>query len=344
MFDILETVETWLEQQRPIALATVTKTWGSAPRREGSKMAVTTDLAMIGSVSGGCVEGAVIEEAMAGLTDGQPRLLKFGVADDTAWEVGLTCGGKIHVYVEPLDSAWWHTLLESIKADSLATTITILEGDNAGQKVLFDAIGSTRYATDGLSDGQIQALHDVATSTHRSQQMTWNDIEIMVDVFSPRPHLILIGGVHVAIPLQAIAREMGFRVSIIDPRKAFATEARFPDIDTILHTYPDKALSQLGLDRNTYLAVLTHDPKIDDKALITALPTNVPYIGVLSSGRTHQKRTKRLKEAGISDDLIARLHTPIGIDIGARTPEEIALSIMAEIIAVRNGVRDGVPV
>ncbi|MCI0714632.1 MAG: XdhC family protein [Chloroflexi bacterium] len=337
MFDIIETVDFWLSQNRPVAMATVTKTWGSAPRREGSKMVVSSDLAMAGSVSGGCVEGAVIEEALAGLQDKQPRLLKFGVADDTAWSVGLTCGGKIHVFVEPLDVDWWTLLEQRIKNDQLTTTITVLEGDLAGEKGVFG--DELLYKTTGLTDDHIASLKQIAETTHRSGQITWQDTEIMVDVSNPRPHLIIIGGVHVAIPLQAFARQLGFRVSIIDPRQAFASPERFPEVETILHTYPDKALPQLGLDRNTYLAVLTHDPKIDDKALITALPTDVPYVGVLSSSRTHEKRTKRLQEAGLSDDVIERIHTPIGIDLGSLTPEEIALGIMAEIVAVRNGVR-----
>ena len=337
MFDIIETVDSWLAQNNPIALATVTKTWGSAPRREGSKMVVSSDMAMAGSVSGGCVEGAVIEEAIAGLEDKQPRLLKFGVADVTAWSVGLTCGGKIHVFVEPLDANWWELLQQRIKNDQLTTTITVLEGDLAGQKAMFG--DDLLYKTYDLTDDHITSLKQIAETTYRSGQMTWQDTEIMVDVSNPRPHLIIIGGVHVAIPLQSFARQLGFRVSIIDPRKAFATPERFPEVETILHSYPDKALLQLGLDRNTYLAVLTHDPKIDDKALITALPTDVPYVGVLSSSRTHEKRTKRLHEAGIGDDLIERIYTPIGIDLGSLTPEEIALGIMAEIVAVRNGMR-----
>jgi xanthine dehydrogenase accessory factor len=338
MFEILDTVENWLLDKRTVALAVVTKTWGSAPRREGSKMVVTDDLAMIGSVSGGCIEGAVIEEAQAAMQDGQPRLLKFGVADDTAWEVGLTCGGRIHVYVEPLDKVWWEAVVQATKSDSLATTITILEGALAGEKVLYDAQNQPIYCTAGLSAEQLDAFQEVARKTLQSGQMTFNEMEIMVDVFAPRPHLIIIGGVHVAIPLKDIAQTLGFRVSLIDPRRAFATKERFPDVNAIMHTYPDKSLPQLGLDKNTFLAVLTHDPKIDDKALLTALPSDVPYIGVLSSSTTHEKRTARLREAGIAQELIDRIYTPIGIDLGSKTPEEIALGIMAQIVAVRNGV------
>ena len=346
MLDILETMNRWLAEERSVALATVVKTWGSAPRREGSKMGVSPHTdggpAMIGSVSGGCVEGAVVEEAIAGLRDGRPRLLKFGVADDMAWEVGLTCGGSIEVFVEPLDSLWWDALTDLAENDNFAVTVTIMDGENIGEKVLLDAVGGVLFKTANIGVDLLSALKEIAADSSKSGIISMGETRVMVDLQLERPHLILIGGVHVSIPLLAMATQVGFRVSIVDPRAAFASEERFPDVANILHTYPDKALPQLGLDRSTYLAVLTHDPKIDDKALITALPANIPYVGVLSSGRTHRQRVARLKEAGLSDELIARIRTPIGIDIGASTPEEIAVCILAEIIAVRNGVRDEV--
>ena len=211
-----------------------------------------------------------------------------------------------------------------------------------GEKILLDGAGELLYRTQGLADDDIAAMRAVAGASNKSGLTTMGETRVMVDMQVERPHLIMVGGVHVAIPLQAMAAQVGYRVSIVDPRAAFASAERFPDVANILHTYPDKALPQLGLDRSTYLAVLTHDPKIDDKALITALPAGIPYIGVLSSGRTHKQRVARLKEAGISDELIAQIRTPIGIDIGAGTPEEIAVCILAEIIAVRNGVRDAV--
>ena len=342
MLDILDTMNRWLAAEQQVALATVVKTWGSAPRREGSKMGVTAEMAMIGSVSGGCVEGAVVEEAMAGLQDGVPRLLHFGVADDTAWEVGLTCGGSIDVFVEAVDRPWWDALAALAAADRYSVTVTIVEGDLIGEKVLLDAADQPIYRTPGLSDEDVAAMKAIAGACSKSGLTALGETRVMVDLQAERPHLILIGGVHVAIPLQAMAAQVGFRVSIVDPRAAFASEERFPEVANILHSYPDVALPQLGLDRSAYLAVLTHDPKIDDKALITALPANIPYIGVLSSGRTHKQRVARLKAAGMSDELIAQIRTPIGIDIGASTPEEIAVCILAEIVAVRNGVRDAV--
>lgn len=341
MLDILDTMNRWLEEGRQAALATVVKTWGSAPRRVGSKMGITAEMAMIGSVSGGCVEGAVVEEAAASLKDGRPRLLTFGVADDTAWEVGLTCGGSIEVYVEPLNQAWWQTLSDLAQNDRFGMTITLLEGDQISEKALLDAQAQVLYQTDKLSDEMLAAMKALP-QTSKSGVQKVGETRVMVDIQAQRPHLILIGGVHVSIPLQEMAARLGFRVSIVDPRSAFASAERFPNVANILHSYPDKALPQLGLDGSSYLAVLTHDPKIDDKALITALPASIPYIGVLSSSRTHRQRVARLKQAGLSDDLIAQIRTPIGIDIGASAPEEIAVCILAEIIAVRNGVRDEV--
>ncbi len=337
MLDILETMNRWLAEERAVALATVVETWGSAPRRVGSKMGITGQMNMIGSVSGGCVEGAVVEEALAGLGEGRPRLLKFGVADDMAWEVGLTCGGSIEVFVEPLDAMWWDALAELALNDNFGVTVTFLKGERIGEKVMLDNAGEVIYRSPNLSDDLLDAMRSVAAESHKSGVTALGGERVMVDMQIERPHLILIGGVHVAIPLQAMARQVGFRVSIVDPRAAFASEERFPDVANITHSYPDKALPQLGLDRSAYLAVLTHDPKIDDRALITALPANIPYVGVLSSGRTHRQRVARLKEAGLSDELIAQIRSPIGIDIGASTPEEIAVCILAEIIAARNG-------
>jgi xanthine dehydrogenase accessory factor len=340
MFDIADMVNRWLAENQPIALATVVETWGSSPRPTGAKMAVTADLAMIGSVSGGCVEGVVIEEATASLKDKRPRLLHFGVSDDTAWEVGLTCGGKISVYVEPLDTQWWAQVTEQAGKHQLTATINVLEGEIAGQKVLVDAAGSLLYATGGLSAEQLAALLEAGAEVFTSKQSIRKQIaglDVLIDVHRPQPKLVMIGAVHVAMALGSFAQQLGFRPILIDPRTAFATPERFPTIETILQLYPDKAFAEIGIDAETYIAVLTHDPKIDDPALQIALCSPAPYIGVLSSKRAHEKRTQRLIEQGVDPALLARLRTPIGLNIGAQTPEEIALCIMAEIVAVRNG-------
>lgn len=331
MWDILQTVDDWLSAGRRVALATVIETWGSAPRGPGAKMAIADPMTMVGSVSGGCVETAVIEEASAVLSGGAARLLTYGVSDDSAWEVGLTCGGKISVFVEALDPIWWRAVADCVRRDVLATSFTLMDG---GHKILVSGAGAILYSTDGAPHLG-RALAE-ARQYAKPLMTEWDERRVFADVHRPRPHLIIIGGVHVAQPLQAFARGLGFRVSLVDPRGVFASAERFPQVQTILDLYPDKALPQLGLDGDTYIAVLTHDPKIDDKALLTALPSPAPYVGVLSSRKTHAARVARLREAGLSEDLIGRIRTPIGVDIDAQTPEEIALSIMAEIVSVRN--------
>ena len=333
MLEIISTVNEWLQSGQKVALATVVETWGSAPRRAGSKMAIREDMAMVGSVSGGCVEVAVIEEALETLKDGTPRLLKYGVSDDTAWSVGLTCGGKIAIFVEPLDSRWWTLATEAVQQDHHAATVTVVDGANLGCKLFVDEHGAAIYSTFA---NPLDAYVEIAQRGVVPQMIHVAEAQLMVDVHPSRPHLIIIGGVHVAQPLQLFARELGFRVSLVDPRGVFASKERFPDVAAISHLYPDKALPELGLNSSTYVAVLTHDPKIDDKALSAALPSPAPYVGVLSSRKTHEARVARLLEAGIAAALIERIYTPIGIPIDAQTPEQIALSIMAEIIAVRN--------
>jgi xanthine dehydrogenase accessory factor len=342
MFDILDTVNKWLSEGQAVALATVVETWGSSPRQAGAKMAVTADTAMIGSVSGGCVETAVVEEAVDSLGNGRPRLLHYGVGDETAWSVGLACGGKMSVFVEPLDKAWWQAISDRIKDNHAMATVSVIDGPAAGQKLLYDMEGGIAYASKQLPAdvaGSLVQAARAAIEQKRPSRSRLADFDVMLDVHRPDPWLYIIGGAHVAMALASFGRQVGFRVAIIDPRQVFATDERFPGIEKVFHSYPDKALLQLGLNSETYVAVLTHDPKIDDPALRVALPSKAPYVGVLSSKRSHEQRIERLKAAGVDPALLARIHTPIGLEIGARTPEEIALCIMAEIVAVRNGAR-----
>ena len=339
---ILDTVEQWLKDGKSVALATVAETWGSSPRQAGAKMAVAPDLAMVGSVSGGCVESAVLDEALAALADGTPRLLNYGVSDDSAWEVGLACGGKVTVYVEPLDRAWWVAVTDAIRHDRAAVTVTVITGAAAGHKLLVDGTPDVAYSSSSISPAQQQALTQIADKALHDQRKTTratiDGFDVLIDVHRPRPRLVMIGGAHVAQALCRLAQVLGFEVIVIDPRSAFATEERFPAVKVLSHLYPDKVLPTLGLDTETYIAVLTHDPKIDDPALRVALPSPAPYVGVMSSKRSHHLRVERLINAGVDPALIERIHVPIGLTLDAQTPEEIALSIMAEIVAVRNGV------
>lgn len=338
MFDILATVTAWLEADVPIYIATVTNTWGSSPRQAGAKMAFRPDLSVIGSVSGGCIEGAVIEEGLALKSDLSGKYLHYGVTDDIAWDVGLSCGGQVQVFVEPLDKTWWETLASRYALRETSYAVSVVSGDLMGKKVIFSADFEPQYASDGLEASQIDAWVPAAREAHEARQVSLGEQELFIDVLQPPPNLIMIGGNHVAIPLSRIAQTLGYRVFLVDPRTAFASETRFAEVDAIYHEYPGAALPQIGIDDQTYIVVLTHDPKIDDPALITALGSQAAYIGVLSSRKTHAKRTLRLKEAGISAEQLDRLHVPIGLDVGSKSPEEIAVSIMAEIIAVKNKV------
>ena len=333
--DVIDQALAWRDEGRKVALATVIATWGSSPRPVGSQLAVDDAGHMVGSVSGGCIEGAVVKEAQEIMAGAKPRLLDLGITNEQAWEVGLACGGKIDVLVEPLDLQWWQLASQAAELDKTLKTITVLDGDDACAKIALDAVAEIVYSNERLSPEKLHALLS-GTVPAQSGRATLAGFEVMVDIFWARPHLVMVGGVHIAMSLQHFAKMLGFRVSLIDPRDAFATDERFPDVDCILHAYPDKALAQLGIDGNTYLAVLTHDPKIDDPALKAALASKPAYVGILGSKRTHEKRIERLTEAGIAASDLARLNAPIGLAIGASTPEEIALSVMAEIVAVKN--------
>ena len=311
-------------------------------------MAVTPPMAMIGSVSGGCVESAVLDEAIETLKDNSPRLLHYGISDDTAWGVGLACGGRVSVYVEPLDQLWWRAALDSVQHNRAALSVTVISGPQTGQKLLYGQDRGVVYQSSGLDAPQGVALAKIAAEAFPTQrktnQQTVGDQILLIDPIRPSPRLVIIGGAHVSQALCRLAEVLGFGVVVIDPRGAFATTERFPAVQSISHQYPDVVLPTLDLDSETYVAVLTHDPKIDDPALQTVLSSPVAYIGVMSSKRSHQLRLDRLTKAGIDSALFARIHTPIGLDVGAQTPEEIALSIMAQIISVRNGKIPTAPV
>jgi xanthine dehydrogenase accessory factor len=338
-FEIRQTVNEWHATQTPVALCTVSRTWGSSPRRTGAKMAVTAALGIAGSVSGGCVEAAVIEQALNTLEDGQLRRLHFDVADDTALGVGLACGGSISIVVEPLDVAWWQ-VLEANQRRRLATVTLLAEDHPTPPRRVITAQGEVVYAH-GTFPAELDAALPAALNTQfaagASACLRLHEHEVMIDLHLPQPRLVMVGGAHVAVALQHIAAALGFRVLLIDPRKAFATHDRFPAVEHIHHAYPDAVLPTLELDADTYLVVLSHDAKIDDPALLTAMRSEVRYIGVMSSRRTHVARRERLHAKGATAAELARLSVPIGLNLGARTPEEIALSIMAEIVAVKNG-------
>ncbi len=335
MRDILSDIEGWRSEGRPIAIATVVETWGSAPRPAGGKMALTADGRIAGSVSGGCVENAVVEAGKKTLSSGKPQLLHYGVSDDTAWSVGLACGGSLDVFVERLDPALFEPVGAALRAEkpvAVATVIRGPEGDLGRKLALFE----DGTVAGGIDDAALAEARS-ALASGASRRIPSGDREIFVDVLRPAPRLVIVGGVHIAVALVTLAKTLGFRTILVDPREAFGNAKRFPHADEIVNEWPDAALARVAPDSSTAIAVLTHDPKLDDPALLAALPSRAFYVGALGSKRTQEKRRARLVEAGIAPDVLARLHGPIGLPLGGRSPEEIAIAILAEIVAARNG-------
>jgi len=342
-------VDRWLAKGEPVALATVVRTWGSSPRGVGAKMALTEDGKIAGSVSGGCVEGAVYDAGVEVLQTWKPQLLHFGVADEAAWQIGLACGGQIDVFVKPLEESFYLQQQEQLRLGKSFSIATVIQGPAAliGNAMLVLQDGRT---TGGISPGldedvRSRAQQAVQAGVSQTIQLVGADevpIEIFIDVVEPHPRLVIVGGVHTAIALTHLARTLGFHTVIIDPRRAFGSPDRFYHADELIQAWPDKAFSQVVITENTAIAMLTHDPKIDDPALMIALNSPAFYIGALGSQTTQAKRRQRLIEAGTTEAQLARLHGPIGLQIGGRTPEEIALAILAEIVAVRNKVNKSI--
>lgn len=340
MRDVVEEIRRWHDAGEPVALATVVETWGSAPRRVGAKMALSASGHMVGSVSGGCVEGAVAAAGAEVIADGRPRLLHFGVADETAWDVGLACGGRIRVFVQPLPAQPFARIATRLAAGEPLATATIIAGPADGlgrglvrtpQTVLHQDVPAAllaeidRHASDALASGH-PARHTLSV----------DDIELFVDVELPPATLVMVGGVHIAVALAKLAAVLSFRTIVVDPRRAFGSVKRFAHADQLIQAWPDRAFDDITLHISTAVAMLTHDPRIDDPALIRALASPAFYVGALGSRSTQARRRERLRAAGLPEEQIARIRGPIGLDLGAQTPEEIAVAILAEIIQARH--------
>ena len=344
MRDILPDLDKWhADNSDSIALATVIQTWGSSPRRAGAKMALTPDGKITGSVSGGCVEGAVFDTGVEVLKSNRPQLLHFGVADETAWEVGLACGGSIDIFVKPLDTELFKPLRSVLVNEQPAVLVTVVRGSNEllGREMLVRDDGNvTGTISDELNVQVLNLAKETLAGGESRRAMLNEAIEIFMEVILPPPTLIAVGGVHITIALMALAKTLGYRTVVVDPRRAFGNEERFPNVDQLIQKWPDEAFQQIPLTRSTAIAMLTHDPKLDDPALKVALPSSAFYVGALGSKTTQSKRRQRLLDEGLSEEQLNRLHGPIGLKIGAGTPEEIAMSIMAEIVAARNNAED----
>ncbi len=316
--DIPETALRWHGEGKGAALATVVQTWGSAPRRVGSQLAISGEGEIAGSVSGGCVEGAVVVEALDAIDEGKPVMLEYGVSDDDAFAVGLACGGTIRVLVEPVGVVMPVPILEElVTARAARAPAAYVTGMQAERRL--DRQGhASRFRMDRSGFEE--------------------DGTTFVAIYNPPLRLIIVGAVHIAQALVPMARIAGYDPLLIDPRDSFASDTRFPG-ETILNDWPDEGVQAYGLDTRTALVLLTHDPKLDDPALEQALASEVFYIGALGSSRTHAKRVERLTAKGFTPDQIARIYGPVGLDIGAAGPAEIAMSILAQMTDVlRHGV------
>jgi xanthine dehydrogenase accessory factor len=311
--ELAESIERWRDRGDRIALATVVATRRSAPRPVGAKLIVSEHGELFGSVSGGCVESDVAVQAAEVIEDGKPRLLTYGISDDQAWNVGLPCGGEIDVFVERFEG-------ELPESSEPAVALTVLEGERAGEKSM--------VGPDAVEPGPSRVLElDGET--------------VFAEMLGPPPRLVVVGAIDTAEELCRAAKGLGWRTAVADPRPALATRERLPSPDELVVAWPAEALEQLAPDRDTAVVVLTHEERLDVPALISALPSEAFYVGAIGSRRTQAKRRQRLLEAGLGERELERLAGPAGLDLGAHTPAEMAVSILGEVLAVRAGRSGG---
>lgn len=336
-------------QGGPVAMATVVRTWRSAPRPAGASMLVTDSGEAVGSVSGGCVEGALFDVGQQVLEDGQPRYETYGVSDDDAFAVGLTCGGIIEVFVERVDDRTWPELAgvaDSIEREEPVAVATIVRGPHfVGRHLVVrpeDTQGSlgTERLDDTVRDDALGMLAAGSTGfLHYGPdgERLGEGLDVFVASHAPRAQMFVFGAIDFSASLVRVGKLLGYRATVCDARPVFATAKRFPEADEVVVDWPHRWLAKQPVDPRTVIAVLTHDHKFDIPALAVALRTNAGYVGAMGSRRTHEDRLERLREAGLTDEELSRLHSPIGLDLGARTPEETAISIAAEIVQSRWG-------
>ena len=344
MREIVEDIKKWKSQNKAVAIATIVKANGSPMRPIGSKMAVTTDNQITGSVTGGCIEGAVYDEAQEVITSGKPKMLRYGVvSEERPWEIGLSCGSSLSVFVESLQTEAWqqsvNPIMDVLSKNELMACVTLFDGDNAGSKLLVWPDGhsqGTLGSPELDKSAQKAAMNQLITRDPKAVKLS-EEIEAFVDIYIPPARLIIVGAGHIGIPLVGLAKVLGFRTIVVDPRSAYANRERFPDVDELILEWPSEAIEKLNPDQGTFIAVVSHDDKLDNPALAAALKSKAAYVGVLGTKRNVPKRLDALRELGVTEEQLARLHAPIGLEIGAVQPEEIALSVLAEIVAVHHG-------
>jgi xanthine dehydrogenase accessory factor len=359
MKELLETLAGW-GAGVPLGRAVVVRTFGSAPRPEGAVLLVTDDGRIAGSVSGGCVEGAAADEIQRARRDGNVRVIRYGISDEEAWDVGLACGGTIDVMIQPMlpDVVLAAALGAEGPTGRGTAVVTPLPADapppEFGRHEPGDGAPPERpllLHDDGSLEGSLgsaalnMSLVEVAADAlHRgaSRTVELSGRSYFIEAFPVRPRLVMVGAVEVARSLVRIAKELGYVTVVVDGRTAFATPERFPDVDQLVIGWPDEVADEIGLGPNDAVAVLSHDVKFDEPAIVEALRRGCRYVGAVGSRKTQVDRHDRLREAGLTDAQLARLRGPIGLDLGGRAPAETALSIMAEIVAARYG-GSGVP-
>ncbi|HXM17238.1 MAG TPA: XdhC/CoxI family protein [Candidatus Tumulicola sp.] len=337
MKDIAETLHRWQTDGERIAMATVINVDGSAPRDEGAKMLIAASGKIAGSVSGGCVEGAVADEARDVLERGEPKIVRYGINRNMMWDVGLSCGGAIDVFIERLDEP-----LE-LPADEAFVMMTLVRGPGrigAKRRVYAARAGAPQRAAGSTGDAQLDARIDQAASaalkrgSARTEKL--GDHDVFVDPILPDAQLIIVGAVHIGMALCDLGSRAGFAVTVVDPRESLNNRERFAAARRLIVGWPEDELPKLSFNENTYVAVLTHDEKFDDPTLDHVLRQKVRYVGAIGSRKTQALRRERLIGAGFASADVDALHAPIGLDIGAQSPEEIAVAILAEMIAAKH--------
>ena len=358
MRDILDTIAKWWAADETFGLATVVDTFQSAPRDPGASLAVEGGGEVIGSVSGGCVESAVYELSAEVAESGEPVLQRYGVSDDSAFSVGLTCGGTLDILVEPVSKATFPELGEiaaAVERGEPVAVATIISAPGPGgasnvgaRRVIWGDASRPSTGTLGAG-GRLDAAADDDVRGMLSQGLTGirrygehgerlgDELSVFVNSFAPSPRMIVFGAVNFTAALARLGKFLGYHVTVCDARPVFATRPRFPDADEVVVDWPHRFLAGAEVDARTVICVLTHDPKFDVPVLEVALRTPAGYIGAMGSRRTHEDRSERLRAAGLTEQELARLRSPIGLDLGARTPEETAVSIAAELIQLRWG-------
>lgn len=334
MRELLSTIDAWHAEGREFGRAVLIRVFGNGPRPEGATLLVADDGSIAGSVSGGCVEGAAAELIAEARRDGRSRVVRFGISDEQAWGVGLACGSTIDVLIEPFLRL---EVERAARAASGTAVVIPLPDDSPRDDGEAHPIAVAPPAESVAVNGDLTVPVGQLLERGRSGTLALGERQFFIQTFAPPPRVVIFGAVQAAIPLVRMARELGYRTAVTDARAAFASRERFPDADDVLVGWPDEIAERLALSADDAVVVMTHDPKLDEPAIVAAIRAGCRYVGAMGSRKTQQGRRERLLADGLTEEELGRLHGPIGLDLGGREPGEMALAILAEIVAERNG-------